>query len=144
MPGLLTKLGLFEALEDLFENLDEIEGLEAIVDIVGPRERIDENKEIMIYRMVQEMTNNTLKHAEANNIDLTIIVDAEELNISYADNGKGFDAEETIGKKTMGLQSIQSRVKFLDGLFKIDSSQDVGTVFRICIPLDSGHCLPDS
>lgn len=144
MPGLLTKLGLFEALEDLFENLDEIEGLEAIVDIVGPRERIDENKEIMIYRMLQEMANNTLKHAKANNIDLTIIVDAEELNISYADNGKGFDVEEMISKKTMGLQSIQSRVKFLDGLFKIDSSQDVGTVFRICIPLEPEQCLPDS
>ncbi|RLD39708.1 MAG: hypothetical protein DRI83_00910 [Bacteroidetes bacterium] len=144
MPGLLTKLGLFEALEDLFENLDEIEGLEAIIDIVGSRERIEENKEIMIYRMVQEMANNTLKYAEANNIDLTIIVDAEELNISYADNGKGFDVEEMINKKTMGLQSIQSRVKFLDGLFKIDSSQGVGTVFRICIPLEPGHCLPDS
>ncbi len=140
MPGLLTKLGLYEALEDLFETLDESEGLDAVIDVVGPQDRLDENKEIMIYRMMQEIVNNTLKHASASKIDLTLIVDAEELNISYADNGKGFEVEEIIDKKSIGLQSILSRVKFLDGRIKIDSAKGTGSVFRICIPLGPGHC----
>jgi len=142
MPGLLTKLGLFEALEELFENLDEQEGIDAFMDVVGPKNRLDENIEIMIYRMVQEIVNNTLKHAAATKIDLTIIIDQNELNISYADNGKGFDVEKTLQQKSLGLQSIQSRVKFLNGLISIKSNhgEGEGTVYRICIPISKGYC----
>lgn len=140
MPGLLTKLGLFEALEDLFENLDEHEGMDAIMDVIGPKSRLDDNMEIMIYRMVQEIVNNTLKHAKATKIDMTMVINAEELNISYVDNGKGFDVNETLKKKTLGLQSIQSRVKFLNGLISIISSTGEGTFYRICIPLKEGYC----
>jgi len=140
MPGLLTKMGLFEALEDLFENLNEQENFDALIEVIGPHERLDENKEIMIYRIIQEIVNNTIKHADANKIDLTIIVDAEEINISYADNGKGFNVSEELGNKTLGLQSIWSRVKFLNGRIKIDSDKNSGTVYRICFPLDEGMC----
>lgn len=145
MPGLLTKLGLFEALEELFENLDEQDGMEAFMDVVGPKNRLDENIEIMAYRVMQEIVNNTLKHAEASRIDMTMIVDAEELNISYADNGKGFTVDEILKKKTMGMQNITSRVKFLNGKLSIKSGKDEGTVFRICIPLEEGYCseLPE-
>ena len=137
MPGLLTKLGLFEALEDFFETLDEANDIDAKIGVVGPKERLPENTEIMIYRMVQEMVNNTIKHANADKIDLTLIIHPDEMDISYSDNGKGFDVKEILSQKTMGIQSIRSRVKFLDGTIKIDSSQGNGTVYRICIPLNS-------
>lgn len=140
MPGLLTKLGLYEALEDLFENLNDHHGIDAFMEVVGPRNRLDENTEIMIYRMVQEIVNNTLKHAEAKSIDMVMIADENEINITYADDGKGFDPDETLKKKTLGLQSIQSRVKFLNGLVSIKSEPGEGTVFRICIPLKEGYC----
>jgi len=142
MPGLLTKLGLFEALEDFFETLDEANDIDAKIGVVGPKERLPENTEIMIYRMVQEMVNNTIKHAEADKIDLTLIIQPDEMNISYSDNGKGFDVKEILSRKTMGVQSIRSRVKFLDGIINIDSSPGNGTVYRICIPL--GSDLPES
>jgi len=141
MPGLLTKLGLFEALEDFFETLNEANDIDARVEIVGPKERLPENTEIMIYRMVQEMVNNTIKHAKADKIDLTIIIHPDEMNISYSDNGIGFDVKEILRQKTMGVQSVRSRVKFLDGTIKIDSSPGNGTVYRICIPLGSDHTI---
>lgn len=142
MPGLLTKLGLFEALEDLFETLDETDGIDAKMDVVGPQKRYPENSEIMIYRMLQEIVNNSIKHSGADKYDLTLVVHPDELDISYSDNGKGFDVKEVLSMKSMGIQSIRSRVKFLDGNIKIDSAAGKGTVYRICIPLDPGQSRP--
>jgi signal transduction histidine kinase len=135
MPGLLTKLGLFEALEDLFENLSEKDGFDARLEVIGEKDRLNENKEIMIYRIVQELVNNTIKHAGASVIDLTVVNQDGELSMSYHDNGKGFDVKKMLDLKTMGLHSIQSRVEFLNGTVKIDSVKGNGTVFRICIPV---------
>ncbi len=135
MPGLLTKLGLFEALEDLFETLGDKEGFDARLEVIGNKDRLEENKEIMIYRIVQELVNNTLKHAGASVIDLTIVHEDGELSLSYHDNGKGFDVEKTLDLKTMGLHSIQSRVEFLNGTVRINSVEGNGTVFLICIPV---------
>ena len=136
MPGLLTKFGLYEALEDLFETLNDNEGMDARMEIVGPKERLPENMEIMIYRVIQEIVNNSLKHAGANMIDLTIIVHPDQLDISCSDNGKGFNRDKILEKKTFGIQSIHSRVRFLDGNICIDSSPGNGTVYRINIPVE--------
>ncbi|MEN8224097.1 MAG: ATP-binding protein [Bacteroidota bacterium] len=141
MPGLLSKLGLCEALEDLFDTLNESKGLDARLEVLGPKNRLPENQEIMIYRVVQEMVNNTLKHAQADKVDLTLVIHPDELDLSYSDNGKGFDIKEIIRKKTMGVQSIRSRVKFLDGIINIKSSPGNGSVYRISIPLETNRGL---
>ena len=132
---------LFEALEEMFDNLGESEKLEAFFEVVGPKDRLPENTEIMTYRIIQEIVNNTLKHSGADSIDMTMVVQPEELNISYSDNGKGFDVEKVLKKKSMGLQNIQSRVDFMDGTMNIDSNGH-GAFYRICIPLQSGSCQP--
>jgi len=137
MPGLLTKLGLCEALEDLFEKLEDTEGMDALCEIKGARERLPENKEIMIYRIVQELVNNTLKHANAKKIQLKINVMPAKLDIYFSDDGKGFDVDKMLEQKSIGLQSIFSRVKFLDGTVSIDSGADKGTVFTMQIPIIS-------
>ena len=72
MPGLLTRFGLYEATEDLMEELDETKGLTATCRIKGDTKRLPENTEIMLYRVIQEMVNNTLKHAEAKNISINM------------------------------------------------------------------------
>lgn len=138
MPGLLTKMGLFEALEDLFENINDTENIDAVVDVVGPKsERLPENHEIMIYRIVQEMVNNTLKHAEAGKIDLVMMMHPDQLVINYSDNGLGFDVEKVIEQKSLGIQSIHSRVSFLDGKINIKSTRGKGSLYTITIPVDS-------
>ena len=135
MPGLLTKLGLYEALEDLFEKLSDTEDIQALCEINGAKERLPENKEIMLYRIIQEMANNTLKHAEATKVELHMDVQSDRLDVRFSDNGKGFEMEEDGEQKSMGLQSIWSRVKFLDGTISIDSSPGKGTVYTIQIPV---------
>ena len=135
MPGLLTKLGLYEALEELFDKLNEVKGLKANIRIEGEQQRLSENVEIMLYRIIQEMTNNTIKHAEASMINLKIEVHFDKLNILYSDNGKGFNVEDTLKSKSMGLSSIQSRVKFLNGSEKIYSGSDQGVKYKIQVPI---------
>jgi len=86
MPGLLTKFGLFEAVEDLFEKLNETEKLTARLEVIGETKRLPENKEVMLYRVIQEMINNTLKHAEAQDISHKMNIQSDILKIEYSDD----------------------------------------------------------
>jgi len=135
MPGLLTKFGFFEAVEDLIEQLDDAGTISAKVVIEGEPFRFQENKEIMLYRIVQEMVHNTIKHANATLINLVLEILPEKLNMTFVDNGQGFDVPQMLQKQSIGLTSIQSRVSFLDGILNIDSSPGKGTIFRIKVSL---------
>jgi two-component system, NarL family, sensor kinase len=134
MPGLLTKLGFYEAVEDLFEHISDTKGLSVICTIEGSRERLPENKEIMLYRIVQEMVNNTLKHAGAAHIEIRISVLRQGLDIIYSDDGKGFDFDRMIENDSIGLKSIQSRVNFLNGQFSVETSPGKGVKYILQIP----------
>lgn len=133
MPGLLTKFGFFEAVEDLIEQIDESEGIHAVTEIHGEHKRLTENTEIMLYRIVQEMVNNTLKYAEAKNIVLDIDVTTDKMKFSYSDDGKGFDLNEKLKSKSIGLTSIQSRVKFLGGELEMETSIGAGVRYTFQI-----------
>ena len=135
MPGLLTKFGLYEAAEDLIEQLDETEGLNANCEITGDTKRLPENIEIMLYRVIQEMVNNTLKHSEARNMSLIMNIQPTVLNIQYSDDGKGFNVEEKLESKSIGLSSIQSRVNFLSGKVNLQSKPGKGTKYYMEIPV---------
>jgi signal transduction histidine kinase len=134
MPGILTKLGLDEAIEDLFDNINDTPGITATLNIENEEERrLSENTEIMIYRMVQEMVNNTLKYAGADKVSLDLIYEDKTVSLQYSDNGKGFDVDEKLKNKSIGLTSIQSRVNFLGGKLNINSKPGRGTTYFISI-----------
>jgi signal transduction histidine kinase len=136
MPGILTKLGLDEALEDLVESINDTPDINAVLNIENEEEkRLPENSEIMIYRVLQEMVNNTLKYAEASKVILEVNYDEDSLSIQYTDNGKGFDVEEKLKSKSIGLTSIQSRIDFLGGKLNINSKSSRGTSYFITIPV---------
>lgn len=135
MPGLLTRFGLYEAAEDLIEQLDETEGVSATCEITGNTKRLPENTEIMLYRILQEMVNNTIKHAQAKTIRLKMKILPELLELSYSDDGKGFIVAEKTDLKSIGLSSIRSRVNFLNGKLKIESSPGAGTTYSVKIPI---------
>lgn len=131
MPGLLTKLGFFEAVEDLFENIADSGERNAVCTITGDPDRLAESKEIMLYRIVQEMVNNTLKHAEAGNIELRISVLSGLLDLNYSDDGKGFDVMQKLESGSIGLKSIQSRVDFLNGKLAVVSKPGEGVKYTV-------------
>lgn len=134
MPGLLARFGLYEAAENLFEELDDIDGLNSSIHITGDTARLPENTEIMLYQIIQEMVNNTMKHAKAKNISLTMNIISDQLIIKYSDDGKGIDVKEKFDVKSLGLAGVRSRVNFLNGKLNIKSSDVKGTTFLIKIP----------
>jgi two-component system, NarL family, sensor kinase len=109
--------------------------LNAVCTITGEQDRLAENKEIMLYRIVQEMVNNTLKHAEARKINLDIKILPEMLDIKYSDDGKGFDFKQKLESESIGLKSIQSRVDFLNGKLTVVSRPGEGVNYSVKVPV---------
>jgi signal transduction histidine kinase len=134
MPGLLTKLGLYEAVEDLFDDISDTENLKTQCIIPEGIKRLPENREIMLYRIIQEIVNNTLKHASAGSIKLEFSELDGKIELWYSDDGKGFDVDEKLESKSIGLKSIQSRVNFLNGTMNIESGPGKGTTYSFQIP----------
>jgi len=137
MPGVLSKFGLREAIEDLFEDVEEAGDVDIDLQIKCQKERLSENTEIMIYRVIQEMLNNTLKHANASAISLFVERTDEQIIIEYADNGDGFDVGKLPRDKSLGLSGIRSRIDYLGGYIELTSKQDKGTRYSITIPIRS-------
>jgi two-component system, NarL family, sensor kinase len=135
MPGLLTKLGLYEAVEDLFDNINDDPNLDVQCMIPEDLVRLPENKEIMLYRIIQEMVNNTLKHAKAKNIRFQITASENNLDLQYSDDGKGFDYTQKLESESLGLRSIQSRVDFLNGKLAVESGPGKGVRYSVRVPV---------
>jgi len=134
MPHALSISGLQGALEDIGESLRE-EGFQTTLELKNLPKNIDPTKEVMIYRLVQEIISNIRKHAEAKTILVQLLGYKDELNLIIEDDGKGFDYEAALAKGGLGLKSINSRVQFLDGTIHWDSELEKGTSITINIPL---------
>jgi len=100
--------------------------------------RFNQSIEIVIYRIVKELVNNTIKHAKANNISLTLFFEENTIRLQYFDNGKGFNIDATVGstKGSIGLLNIMSRIKTVNGKYKISSSEGNGFSFELIIPVN--------
>jgi signal transduction histidine kinase len=130
MPNALIKSGLASAVKEFIGKLDK-DKLKVTLETVGLNERLDEQTETVIYRVIQETVNNVVKHAEASKLDIQIIKDEEGISVTIEDNGKGFDKNKVDVKAGIGLSNIYSRVEFLKGTVDIDSTEGKGTLVAI-------------
>jgi signal transduction histidine kinase len=137
MPGVLSKFGLQEALEDLFDELNDSGKIEITYTFYMPEKNMPEKTEIILYRVVQELINNTLQHAKADRIDFSMHRQMNRLEIDYADDGIGFDPEPQFKNKGLGLSGIYTRIDYLKGQIENKSSRGKGTSFKILINLDN-------
>ena len=138
MPHALMKMGLNAAIGDMVNLLQSGSDVDISYQNLTGIDRLDEEREIMIYRIVQELVQNAIKHAGANSILIQLSQHNNILSLVVEDNGKGFDVH-TVDTDGLGLQSLESRVKFLNGQLDIDSSPETGTAVTIDIPL---HDIP--
>lgn len=129
----LGNITLRQAIEDLVHEVNMTN--EITMDLiygVDPAIKIDDKKELMIYRIVQEQINNILKHSHATKADIEFKSGAANLLLTISDNGIGFDKKER--SKGIGLQNISSRVEFYSGKINIISAPGIGCKFEIKIP----------
>jgi len=130
MPQSLIEFGLVTALKDLCGFYMK-EGLEIDFQPIGIHPGIDRLKQVHIYRIIQELLSNTVKHATASHILLQCSQNNGIFFITMEDNGIGFNPKNLSGKKGSGIKNIKNRVDYLDGQLDIRSEPGSGTTVNI-------------
>jgi len=134
MPGLIRH-GVIPALEYFISDIPPTAGTNINFTYHNIPELSDE-KSINIYRIVLEIIHNTLKHANASTLDITMNMANQKLIIETADNGIGFNTSRIQeGKPGLGTLNLVSRVEIMDGEMKLDSILGHGTRYIIKIPI---------
>lgn len=134
MPGALTKLGLSTALKQFVNKINALDGVQIELQIIGIKERLSEKIETMLYRVVQEILSNVIRHAEASKVSIELVKHENELVLIVVDNGKGFDSEEA-KNQGIGIKNVATRVEYLNGSVNFDSAIGRGTSVIVEIPL---------
>lgn len=134
LPSGLEEFGLSYAIEGLCEKSQEL----TEADINWSVEDVPETSSalnLMIYRLVQELLNNTIKYAEATQIEISITKEGSQLLLQYFDNGKGFDYSEAYQKKSLGLKNIETRTRMFDGTLEFKTQPNEGISVKVRIPI---------
>ncbi|MBK9735672.1 MAG: sensor histidine kinase [Saprospiraceae bacterium] len=124
-PGSLDNLGLIPAIKDLINRLEGDSYPDIDFQYYEMPEKIDKMISLSVYRIIQELIANSLKHAKATEILIQINTEDTELVIQYEDDGIGFD-QNNLKRKGMGLENIKSRINYLHGTIVIDSRNGEG------------------
>ncbi|SNT19402.1 Signal transduction histidine kinase [Ekhidna lutea] len=125
--GVLKHFGLEAAIKQLTEAVSSARKI--TFDLSIQTEKISSEAGLEIYRIIQELVNNTLKHSQCTKVHLELTQVDQSLNIIYEDNGVGFNKQEV--SSGMGLRNIENRVQKLDGELTIDSAPGKGSAFII-------------
>ncbi|HSN59520.1 MAG TPA: sensor histidine kinase, partial [Ferruginibacter sp.] len=122
MPEALVKFGLDTALKDFCNDINQSGALKTNYHSMGlNNSSIDQTMAITIYRIVQELINNSIKHASATSAIVQLTKSGNELSLTVEDDGKGFDTKILTRAKGIGWSNIQSRVDFLKGKLDVNS-----------------------
>ncbi|NDB53910.1 MAG: PAS domain S-box protein, partial [Chitinophagaceae bacterium] len=134
-PPELKDIGLRESIRELINSCSIMKKPSFKLDIYPVEDdyNLNMDKKRMVYRVVQELLNNTFKHAEAENVELKLYFDKKNFYLHYQDDGQGFDQNKI--KKGIGLDSIESRIKYHQGLLKLESSPGKGSKTTITLPI---------
>lgn len=133
MPNALVSLGLEAALQDLIRNVNMSGGIKAHINI-EQLPQVDEATSVAVYRIVQEIINNTLKYAEASEVSVNIKT-SDQINLEIVDNGKGFDTSNIENSDGIGWKNIYSRAEMMNGNVSVYSKLREGTKVQIILPL---------
>ncbi|OAQ41873.1 hypothetical protein A5893_01780 [Pedobacter psychrophilus] len=134
MPNALLKAGLSAAIREFISKIDQ-NMLKVSLETTGLQQKLDEQVETVIYRVIQEITTNVIKHANANKMSIQIANEQKEISISIEDNGSGFDASKLADKEGVGIRNIKDRIASLNGVVEFDSNINKGTLVNIYIPI---------
>lgn len=139
MPAALKNNGLVAAIKSYSDKINSTGNLKIKVDTSNLQKSYGTTIELTVFRVITEMINNTLKHGDASEVNITMLQEQSKLQIHYNDNGVGFDFEKTIksNKKGLGLDNIVSRVISIGGKCNMNSSPGNGFEAIIEIELEN-------
>ena len=138
LPMEVDQIEIHTAVKRVFEKITESAQLELVYsEDMHPAVLLTNLQKSNIYRIAQELSTNILKHARANIITVHFEVRPKHIYLRVADDGSGFDAEKAFKGKGIGLSNMESRVRGLNGIFKITGTPGQGTIAEITIPLQN-------
>ena len=133
--GVMAKQGLLKAVQQMAQKISAANSLELEVLDYGLEQRLENSLELTLFRIIQELVSNTIKHADASKGSIQLTQHHDFLNIIVEDNGIGFDTTNLQAFDGMGILNIAKRVEHLEGTFTVDSIIGKGTSVLIDIPI---------
>lgn len=134
----ISDQGLITALKRDIEKLNKLNCFNIDFKIRGEPVFLESQKEIFIFRIIQEAISNVVKHSKATTIDLRLLFYTDQVNIVISDNGIGFvypvKADSIPREPSSGLRNMQRRAELLNGRYRLESKPGFGTTIRISIP----------
>ncbi|SEK28313.1 Histidine kinase-, DNA gyrase B-, and HSP90-like ATPase [Aquimarina amphilecti] len=130
LPPILENFGLQAAIEELCDEFISSKKIKVNYTVVY-HDLFSKSNELHIFRIIQELLNNSVRHGKAANVVLNIDETDQELTIEYSDDGKGFDIQSIHKNKGIGLKNIESRVEILNGILSYQSEVGNGATFTI-------------
>jgi two-component system NarL family sensor kinase len=136
-PELIGNLGLINALEKEIMRIQKLARIRINLELSGYPVFIESEKELVVFRIIQEAFNNIIKHSQAKNVTLKLHYDSRHIEIWIKDDGVGFTQNPTsmLKESKAGLLNMQTRAELFNGSIKIESTLQDGTQLLIKIPL---------
>jgi signal transduction histidine kinase len=142
MPSTLDNFGLFQSTQEMCERLSSRDTTVVNYKEEGQRKSLDKDQELLIYRVAQESVTNAIKHANASQISVCYQWMDEELQLSIADDGLGFDfpsvKTKISGRHGLGLYNMENRVALLGATLTFKKNTPSGTIVLVTLPLSYG------
>ena len=126
-PVAIQQIGLIQALELEISRYNRLNFIKAKLEIINEPFRLDKEKETILFRIVQEFIHNSIKHAKASKLKVSLLFNDDILEIIVKDNGVGFDVNTASEKKGIGLLNMKGRAKLIKAEFRFDSVKGKGT-----------------
>lgn len=125
-PLNLTEKGFFEAMESMISLFRRRYELDISCQLSGEEDNLNSNEQLVLYRVVQELLNNVVKHAAADRVKMGISIESERTILRVKDNGIGFKPESIDSEKSFGLMGIKERLAEVGGELTINSNPGQG------------------
>ncbi len=131
MPDVLVRFGLVDAIQEFCQNIERSSQVNVSFQFLGTQRTLSNSTQLSIYRILQELINNAIKHSECQQILAQISMEEKKILLTVEDDGKGFDQQALKHTKGMGMSSVQHRVDYLKGVMQIETKPNEGMVINI-------------
>jgi signal transduction histidine kinase len=128
-PHILSNIGLSSAIGAFTTKINQTRAVEIVFKSNMENQRLENDKEVVLYRAVCELINNAIQHSGASKIEIELNKLDKFITLQFYDNGRGFDTSKLSKEDTkgMGLSNIETRVRTVEGVFILESTPGTGT-----------------
>jgi signal transduction histidine kinase len=134
-PGVLDEVGLEAAVEWQAREFQHRTGIVCDTTIRPRNMALSSEQSTALFRILQEILTNVVRHAQATNVDIRLEQSGEQVSLQVGDNGRGISGVEQSGPKSFGLLGMRLRAQQQGGSFNIHGTPGTGTTVTVSIPL---------